>query len=308
MYVITGATSRTGSQIARKLLQQGKSVRVIGRSAARLQTLVELGAHPCVADPTDPLALTRAFDGADAAWVMLQPNYVIDSPDFRAFQDRVIEALSTAIESSSVQHVVTLSSWGAGLAARNGPVAGLHALETMLASHGSLHVLNLRAGYFMENTLPFVDSIRTEGKVLSPLRGDLQMPFIATEDVAQAGADHLLALDFVGQHVMELHGAEDLSLHDITRQIGIAIGRPDLPFQQIDQAAFAQSLRVAGASDNIIGLMTEVVDGINSGLIRTEQPRSVHSTGSVRFSYFLRDVLLSKLDQLPGDGDIGTRS
>jgi hypothetical protein len=99
--------------------------------------------------------------------------------------------------------------------------------------------------------------------------------------------------------VMELHGAEDLSLHDITRKIGQAIGRPDLPFQQIDQAAFAQSLRAAGASQNIIELMTEVVDGINSGLIRTEQPRSMQSTGSVRFEDFLRDVLLPTLAQPP---------
>jgi uncharacterized protein YbjT (DUF2867 family) len=295
MYVITGANSRTGSRIARHLLQQGKSVRVIGRSAERLQDLVALGAQAFVAEPTDASALTRAFDGAEAAWIMLQPNYVIDSPDFRGFQDSVVAALSAALDASSISHVVALSSWGAGLAAGNGPVAGLHALEQMLASHSKLHVLNLRAGYFMENTLPFVDAILAESMVLSPFRGDLMLPLIATEDVAQAGADHLLALDFTGQQALELHGAKNLSLLDVTRIIGDAIGQPELPFRQIDEPAFAQSLRAAGASKNIIGLMTEVVAGMNSGLIRTEQPRSAQSTGSVRYEDFMREVLLPKL-------------
>jgi uncharacterized protein YbjT (DUF2867 family) len=35
MYVITGATGHTGSVIAKKLLAQGKKVRVVGRNAAR---------------------------------------------------------------------------------------------------------------------------------------------------------------------------------------------------------------------------------------------------------------------------------
>ncbi|QEI06236.1 NAD(P)H-binding protein [Pigmentiphaga aceris] len=297
MYVITGATSRTGSQIARHLLQQGKAVRVIGRSAARLQDLVDLGAQAFEADPADAQALVQAFHGADAAWVMLQPNYVLDSPDFRAFQDSIIAALSEALAASSVQHVVALSSWGAGLFRGNGPVAGLHAMEQMLSSHDDLHVMNLRAGYFMENTLPFVDSILSHGAVLSPFNGDLKLPLIATEDVAQAAAEHLLLRDFSGKHVQELHGAEDLSLLEVTKKIGAAIGRPDLPFRQITEAAFAQSLREAGASENIIGLMTEVVAGINSGLIRAEQPRGAQSTGSVHFEDFMRDALLPKLGQ-----------
>ncbi|NWD78720.1 epimerase, partial [Pseudomonas gingeri] len=48
MYVITGATSRTGSQIARRLLAAGQPVRVIGRSAERLQGFVDLGAEASV--------------------------------------------------------------------------------------------------------------------------------------------------------------------------------------------------------------------------------------------------------------------
>ncbi|NWD47922.1 NAD(P)H-binding protein [Pseudomonas gingeri] len=298
MYVITGATSRTGHQIARRLLAAGQPVRVIGRSAERLQVFVELGAEAVVAEPTDAVALTRAFRDAKAAWIMLQPNYVIDSPDFRAFQDSVTGALSAALLQSSVTHAVALSSWGADLPAGNGPVAGLHALERRLAAHSGLNVLNLRAGYFMENTLSFADSILAEQAVLSPFDPEVRMPLIAIDDIVEAAVEHLLRLDFSGQQALELQGHEDLGLGEATRRIGQLIGRPDLEFRQISEQAFVDGLSAAGASDSVIGLMCEVVEAINGGLIRTRQPRSGRTTGTVRYEDFVRQSLLPRLAAL----------
>ncbi len=45
MYVITGATGNTGSEIARKLLESGKKVRAIARDKNRLKSLEVLGAE-----------------------------------------------------------------------------------------------------------------------------------------------------------------------------------------------------------------------------------------------------------------------
>ena len=105
MYVITGATSNSGGAVARALLAQGASVRVIGRSLDRLQPLLDRGAHAFVADPSDPAAMLEAFDGASAAWIMLQPNYIADSSDFRAYQDGLIGGIAGALRRSSVRHV-----------------------------------------------------------------------------------------------------------------------------------------------------------------------------------------------------------
>src|ERR1700679_1557584 len=117
MYVVTGATSRTGKVVTRRLTLTGTSVRVIGRERERLQPLVDLGAQAFVGDPADGEAMAAAFVGGDGGWVMLQPNYIADSPDFRAFQDGLVEAIVPAIASAGVRHVVSLSSWGADLAA-----------------------------------------------------------------------------------------------------------------------------------------------------------------------------------------------
>jgi uncharacterized protein YbjT (DUF2867 family) len=64
MYVITGATGQTGNEVAEKLLAKGEQVRVIGRSAKRLEPFVKKGAEAFVADITDTGALTKAFSGA----------------------------------------------------------------------------------------------------------------------------------------------------------------------------------------------------------------------------------------------------
>ncbi len=53
MYVIMGATGNIGSKLADILLDKGKKVKVIGRSAERLQPFVDHGAIPAVGDVSD---------------------------------------------------------------------------------------------------------------------------------------------------------------------------------------------------------------------------------------------------------------
>ncbi len=73
MYVILGASGNTGSVIANSLLLKGEKVRVVGRNAGRLQRSVGEGAEAFTADISDAAALTKAFSGARAAYLMLPP-------------------------------------------------------------------------------------------------------------------------------------------------------------------------------------------------------------------------------------------
>jgi uncharacterized protein YbjT (DUF2867 family) len=84
MYVVTGATGNTGRVVAETLLAKGKRVRVIGRSAQNLQSLVEKGAEAFVGSVADSSATLRAFQGAQAVYVMIPPSYT--AQDFRAIR------------------------------------------------------------------------------------------------------------------------------------------------------------------------------------------------------------------------------
>src|SRR5260370_12076309 len=201
MYVVLGASGNTGHVVAKNLLAHGQKVRVVGRNATRLQPLAAQGAEIFIGDASDAPTLTKAFRGADSAYVLIPPN--LTSNDVRAFQDHVSDAIATAVQNAGVKNVVSLSSIGADKASGTGPVVGLHNLEQKLNQIDDTNILHLRAVYFMENTLPQVGAIRMTGNVVGPLRPNLKLPMIATRDIGAVAADALLRLDFRGKQTQE---------------------------------------------------------------------------------------------------------
>src|SRR6202011_832410 len=105
-YVILGATGNTGSIIADTLLLRRTKVRVVGRDAGRLQRFVRKGAEAFTANQSDAVALTKAFRGARAAYLMLPP---ITS---REDQERESDAIAKAVTESGLRYAVHLSSYG----------------------------------------------------------------------------------------------------------------------------------------------------------------------------------------------------
>src|SRR5260370_8092655 len=103
MYVITGATGKTGSVTAEKLLANGEKVRVVGRDAKRLERFTQKGAETFVADLTDAGALEKAFSGAKAVYAMIPPN--MSAPDVLAYQGRAPASLASAIKQSQPTHL-----------------------------------------------------------------------------------------------------------------------------------------------------------------------------------------------------------
>ena len=152
-YVILGATGNTGSIIADTLLLRRKKVRVVGRDAGRLQRFVRKGAEAFMGDVSDAVALTKAFRGARAAYLMLPP---ITS---REDQERESDAIAKAVTESGLRYAVHLSSYGAHVPEGTGPITGLHSSEQKLNAVGGLNVLHLRAAYFMENDLAAISMI-----------------------------------------------------------------------------------------------------------------------------------------------------
>ena len=149
-------------------------IRVVGRNAAHLQSLAAQGAEIFTGDVTDAPALTKAFHKADAAYVMIPPNPT--SNEYRAYQDRVSDAIAAAVRNAGVKNVVSLSSIGADKPSGTGPVVGNHELEQKLNQIDGANALHLRAGSFMENTLPQVGAIRMAGSMIGPLSPNRKAP------------------------------------------------------------------------------------------------------------------------------------
>ena len=287
MYVVTGTTGHTGNVVARTLLGKGAKIRAIGRSADRLQALVAQGAEAFGTDLTEVSHLVKAFEGAKAAYVMLPPN--LAAPDYRAFQDRVTDTITAALRSARITHVVTLSSMGADKPDRTGPVLGLRYLEQQLNHINGLHALHLRAGYFMENTLSQVGVIQKMGISVGPLRPDLKLSMIATEDVGAVAADALLRLDFQQKNTRELQGQRDISMNEVAQIIGKAIGNPGLRYTQAPDDQVQAALIQLGMSASIARLLLEMSAALNSGYMRALEPRSAQTTTPTSYETFVAE-------------------
>jgi uncharacterized protein YbjT (DUF2867 family) len=290
MYVILGATGHTGSVVANTLLNKGKKVRVIGRDSGKLAPFVSRGAEAFVADAMDAQALGRAFAGAEGVYAMIPPN--LTSDEYRRYQDQVTNAIATAIEAAGVRHAVTLSSFGADKPDKTGPIAGLHTMETRLNRIEGLNVLHLRAGYFMENTLPQVGVIQSFGMMAGPVDAEVPLPMIATKDIGAAAAEALLKLDFNGKHTRDLQGQRNLNYNEAAKIIGEGIDKPGLAYVQLPDDQVVQALSSMGMSKHVAALIVEMANAINSGHVKALEPRSAKNTTPTSFEQFVREAFV----------------
>src|ERR1700692_1845396 len=266
-YVILGASGNTGSIVANSLLLKGRKVRVVGRDAGRLQRFVRKGAEAFTGDVSDAVALTKAFRGAGAAYLLLPP---ITS---REDQERESDAIAKAVTESGLHYAVYLSSYGAHVPEGTGPVAGLHSSEQKLNAIGGLNVLHLRAAYFMENNLAAIGMIHGMGIFGNALLPDLKLPMAATRDVGAYAARRLRDLDFSGKQTRELLGERDLSMTEATAVIARGIGKPDLRYEQFPYDQVQQVLTQMGVSPKGAELYIELFKAINAGILVPQEPR-----------------------------------
>lgn len=287
MYVVTGATGNTGHIIVDKLLATGKPVTVVGRDAEKLQPFVNKGAKTVVGSLDDPAVLAKAFQGAEAVYAMIPPTYWAPSPS--QAQRRIGDAIAGALREMRVPNVVHLSSVGADQATGVGPVVGLHRQEQLLNDLPNAHVLHLRPGFYLDNLYGMLDTIRA-GFIATPLPSDFRMPMIATQDVGAAAGDALANLSFKGKSVRELHGQRDLSMAELTRAVGKAIGRPDLKYVQAPRADARNGMLQAGFNEEMADTFLEMYGAMASGHMKMLEARNDANTTPTSIESFAKGL------------------
>jgi len=288
MYVVLGATGNTGSVAAKRLLEQGEKVRVVGRDAGKLAQLTQLGAESVTADATDVAALTKAFDGATAAYVLLPPR--AKDPELLSSGDKMSTAITEAIRATGISHVVLLSSIAAHHPNKTGPIQGLHTFEEKLKQVANLNALFLRPGPFMENFLMLIPLVHSMGFLAGGIDGDLKMPLIATRDIGAVAADALQKRDFTRFSTRELHGQRDISHDQAAKAIGAAIGKPKLSYKHFPNFLIEQGMKQMGIPGKTAALMSEMNDAANDRRLKPLEERSEKNTTPTTIEDWAREV------------------
>ncbi|NVM74720.1 uncharacterized protein YbjT (DUF2867 family) [Duganella sp. SG902] len=272
MYAITGITGQVGSALGKQLLAAGLPIRAVVRDAAKGAAWAARGAEVALADLNDAAALTRAFTGAEAVFVLLPPTF--DPTEGFPEARRTIAALREALAAAQPARVVVLSTIGAQAMRPN----LLNQLGIMEREFGTLDlpVTYLRAAWFIENSLWDVVSARESGTIASFLQPlDSPVAMVACADISAVAAE-LLQQTWNGHRVVELEGPVRISPADIaasfSRQLGRQVTAHALPRDTWATLFASQGMR------NPIPRM-QMLDGFNQGWIEFEgQPRKGTTT------------------------------
>jgi uncharacterized protein YbjT (DUF2867 family) len=286
-YVVAGVTGNTGKVVAETLLAQGKSVRVIVREASKGVAWAKRGAAVAVADLSDAAAVAQALDGASGAYLLVPPTF--QAPNFRAYQDRISDALVSALQQKQTPHVVVLSSVGAHLPAGNGPIQGIHYLEQRLRPLTGTHSTFLRAAYFMENVAGSF-GLLDKGLFPSFTPADYAFPMVATLDIGRAAASLLLEgpPSKGGASVVDIAGPSR-SPSDVARALSTILGKP-IQVAEAPVSSAAATLTGFGFPPDLAALYQEMIEGMSSGLVSAE-PGHRKITGSTDLEAVIRPLL-----------------
>jgi uncharacterized protein YbjT (DUF2867 family) len=276
MYAITGATGHTGRRIAEALLAEGKQVRCIGRSAERLGPLEKAGAEIAVGSVDDAAFLSKAFNGAEAVYAMIPPDPRAEN--FRGYQNRIGEAIAKAVSAAGVKYVVNLSSLGADLPDKTGPVVGLHDQEERLNKLDGVNVLHLRPTFFFENLMALIPMVKNMGVAGSSVKADLPVPMIATRDVAKEAAQRLLKLDFKGHTAKEMLGQRHVSFKEVAEILGKAAGIDHLKYVVVPYEDTVKAMVQIGISQDVARASVELQRSVNDRTAMTNVVRTIENT------------------------------
>jgi uncharacterized protein YbjT (DUF2867 family) len=275
MYLIAGVSGKTGAAAATALLEKRQPVRVLVRSEDKGLPWREKGAEVAVASLDDAAALTRALQGVKGAYLLVPPD--LAATDFMARGRHVLGAMSEALGSARVPHVVFLSSIGAQHEKGTGPVALLHEGETRLAGLRATRMTFVRAAYFMENIGSLVAVARAQGVLPCLFDPNRRIAMIGTADIGRTAAQALLEPP-AHKEIIELESLQESSYADAARILAKHLGRPVEAVRVPDEAVIPTLLQT-GLSENMAGLFKEMAHGLDTGLMRFQGGDARHVRG-----------------------------
>ncbi|MCC9157911.1 NAD(P)H-binding protein [Streptomyces parvulus] len=255
LFLITGATGKTGGGATRLLLERGHRVRaLVHRNDERSQQLAAAGAEVVVADLHDLDAVTAAMPGVTSAYFC------------HPIRDGLVEAtayFAQAATDAGVHSVVNMSQ----ISARAG--AGSHAAQQhwlceRLLDRTSLLTVHLRPTFFAEWLTMWWERRNGEGYLRLPFGEGRHAP-IAAADQARVIAALLLDPERHDRAIYTLHGPAELDHHDIAHAIAATLGIP-VHYEPIGIEEFASAMTTRGLPTHLVQHLSNVAVDYRNGI------------------------------------------
>ncbi|MER7562161.1 NAD(P)H-binding protein [Streptomyces sp. NPDC097941] len=260
--VVTGASGRTGSRVARSAQAAGLTVRPASR------------AHGF--DWQDRSTWAKVLRGADAAYLAYPSD--IGAPGAA----EAVGALAREAVGAGVRRLVLLSSRGQDRAR--------DAEEALHASGADWTVV--RAAWFAQNFSegPLVEELRLRGELVFPA-GEVREPFVDVRDIGDVVVAALSAGDrYVGETVA-VSGPRLLSFGEAVAEIAKATGR-ELSYRAVSPREYGENLLGFGVPakevEALVEAFAQLLDGRNAYL--SQGVREVLGREPRDFTEFAREA------------------
>ncbi|MFE7270279.1 SDR family oxidoreductase [Streptomyces sp. NPDC057623] len=259
--VVTGASGRTGSRVARAARGAGLTV----RAASRAQGF----------DWEDPTTWAQTLRDADAAYLMYPSD--VGSPAAA----EGVGALAREAVGLGVRRLVLLSARGEDQALP---------AEKALTSSGADWTI-VRAAWFSQN---FSEGPLVEGMVHRELvfpAGEVKEPFLDVRDIADVVTAVLTSGDRYAGRTLELTGPRLLSWREAVAEIAAAAGGT-ITYTPVPTRAYGEALTGFGVPPEEVELLIEVFDSLMDGRNAhvTDDVREVLGRGPRDFADFAREA------------------
>jgi uncharacterized protein YbjT (DUF2867 family) len=185
MILTVGSTGTLGGLITRRLLAQGRDVRILVRPGSGFRDLVQAGALPVLGDIRDRASLTPAFAGVDTVITTANSAQRGGDDNVETVERLGNRNLMDAARAAGVRHFIFTSALGVS---QDSPVPFMQAkaeAEEYLKGSGVPFTI-LAPNIFMEAWFPMIITgpLKAGGMVTLVGEGRRRHSFVSVEDVA----------------------------------------------------------------------------------------------------------------------------
>ncbi len=213
MILITGATGKTGTEVARQLGGHGIQFRAQVRNPDKAAALKELGAELAVGDLADADFVRNALSDVDKA-VLILPNGEHQLTMEKQFTD--------AAAAAGIEHLVKLSSMES-VPGTTKPIPEMHVeSEAHIRAAGLLWTM-IRPTFFTQNFLASAPTIKKSGEIVMALGNAV----VAPTDLRDVAEVIRLVLTDPAHHnkSYDLTGPEALTLSNVAEKFSKVLDR-----------------------------------------------------------------------------------
>jgi len=291
-YIITGSLGNISLPITKNLVAAGKDVTVISSSINKKQEIENLGAEAAIGSVKDKAFLNETFKNADVAYLMIPYDFTVT--DYPKFQREVADNYVEAIKTSSIKHVVLLSSIGAHLRKGAGPIDALGYLEEQLLKLENVHTKFLRPSYFFSNLYSMTGMIKHAGITGNNFGNtDEKLVLVHTDDIAAEATTQLLDLSFTGNSIKYISG-DERHPNEIAELLSKAVGKEGTPWITFTDEESLKGMMEAGLTEGFANLYVQMGKAIREGELQEDYWKNQPETfGKYKLEDFAKDFIVA---------------